>query len=194
MSLSKVAILDLAMFVCLSGGRTGALVAMNHCSVENSGDESPLLLEAAEAAASTPVFCRMQAVPETDYGFFFLSRYTSAGIIYIVIWWSCSAMPQKKVCPFSLLCRSKNLAFSIVLLFGCYSAVLIPAYLHLDTMASLNDDYQQPKDSVWTHILATTLGNVFTLTKYISTYLPLIRSYKIDQPPCCQAPVSPTGA
>lgn len=80
MSLSKGAILDLAVFVCLSGGRTGA---MNHCSVEHSGDESPLLLEAAETAASTPVLCRMQAVPKTDYSFFFLSRYISAGIIYI---------------------------------------------------------------------------------------------------------------
>lgn len=62
-------------------------------------------------------------------------------------------MLQRKLCPFSLLCRSENLAFSLVLLFGCYSAILIPAYFPLDRVASLNDDYQQPKDLVWTDIL-----------------------------------------
>lgn len=62
-------------------------------------------------------------------------------------------MLQRKLCPFSLLCRSENLAFSLVLLFGCYSAILIPAYFPFDRVASLNDDYQQPKDLVWTHIL-----------------------------------------
>ncbi|TNN75292.1 Lactosylceramide alpha-2,3-sialyltransferase [Liparis tanakae] len=42
--------------------------------------------------------------------------------------------------------RSKNLAFSLVLLIGCYSAILIPAYLPLDTVAALNDDNHHPED------------------------------------------------
>uniref|UniRef100_A0A3Q3WWP9 Lactosylceramide alpha-2,3-sialyltransferase n=1 Tax=Mola mola TaxID=94237 RepID=A0A3Q3WWP9_MOLML len=41
-----------------------------------------------------------------------------------------------------------NLAFSLVLLFGCYSAILIPAYFPLDREASVSDDYPQPKDLV----------------------------------------------
>lgn len=44
------------------------------------------------------------------------------------------------------LSRTENLVFSLVLLIGCYSAILIPAYLPLDRVASHSDEYQQPKD------------------------------------------------
>uniref|UniRef100_UPI0037E98133 ST3 beta-galactoside alpha-2,3-sialyltransferase 7 n=1 Tax=Semicossyphus pulcher TaxID=241346 RepID=UPI0037E98133 len=44
------------------------------------------------------------------------------------------------------LSRRENLAFSLVLLIGCYSAILIPAYLPLDKVDDLSDDYGNPKD------------------------------------------------
>lgn len=50
--------------------------------------------------------------------------------------------------------RSENLVFSLVLLFGCYSAILIPAYLPLGSVDSLSDHYQQPKDQVRMVIIA----------------------------------------
>lgn len=61
------------------------MVAMNHLSVEDPDDDSPLLPEAAEAAAATPVFHRLQTVTKTDYRDFFLSRYISVGIIHVFI-------------------------------------------------------------------------------------------------------------
>lgn len=50
--------------------------------------------------------------------------------------------------------RSENLVLSLVLLFGCYSAILIPAYLPMGSMDSLSDRYQQPKDQVQMVIIA----------------------------------------
>ncbi|GAA6223346.1 lactosylceramide alpha-2,3-sialyltransferase-like [Lates japonicus] len=44
------------------------------------------------------------------------------------------------------LSRNENLALSLVLLIGGYSAVLIPAYFHLDQVATFSDDYKHPKD------------------------------------------------
>lgn len=54
------------------------MVIMNHLSVEDSDDGSPLLPEAAEAATPTPVFHRQRAATKTDSREFFLSRYGSA--------------------------------------------------------------------------------------------------------------------
>lgn len=39
-----------------------------------------------------------------------------------------------------------------MLLIGCYLAILIPAYLPLDKVAAIRDDYQQPKDMVQMHL------------------------------------------
>lgn len=61
------------------------MVTMNHLSVEDPDDESPLLPEAAEAAAPTPVFHRLKAVTKTDSRDFFLSRYISAGVMHVFI-------------------------------------------------------------------------------------------------------------
>lgn len=89
---------------------------MNHLSVEDPDDGSPLLPEATEAVTTpTPVFHRQRAATKTDSRDFFLSR-------------------------------SENLALSLVLLLGCYSAILIPAYLALDRVAPPSDNYHQPKD------------------------------------------------
>ncbi|KAG8000102.1 Lactosylceramide alpha-2 [Nibea albiflora] len=103
------------------------MVTMNHLSVEDPDDGSPLLPEAVEAQTPTPVFHRQRAVAKTDSREFFLSR-------------------------------RENLVFSLVLLIGCYSAILIPAYLPLDRVASLNDDYQQPKDLVLLNRSASLLS------------------------------------
>ncbi|XP_034407838.1 ST3 beta-galactoside alpha-2,3-sialyltransferase 7 isoform X2 [Cyclopterus lumpus] len=54
--------------------------------------------------------------------------------------------------------RSKNLAFSLVLLIGCYSAILIPAYLPLDTVAALSDDSHHPEDLVLLNESASLLS------------------------------------
>lgn len=103
------------------------MVTMNHLSVEDPDDGSPLLPEAAEAATPTPVFHRQQAVTKTHSRDFFLSR-------------------------------SENLVFSLVLLIGCYSAILIPVYLPSDGVTSLSDDYQQPKDLVLLNRSASLLS------------------------------------
>ncbi len=73
--------------VCVSGGRTGAMVTMNHLSVEDPDDGSPLLPEAAEAATPTLVFRRQRVVTKTDSREFFLSRYVSAATVFNL--WSC---------------------------------------------------------------------------------------------------------
>lgn len=44
------------------------------------------------------------------------------------------------------LSRQENLFFSLALLIGCYSAILIPAYLSSDKVEAISDDYQHPKD------------------------------------------------
>ncbi|XP_056291880.1 ST3 beta-galactoside alpha-2,3-sialyltransferase 7 isoform X2 [Pseudoliparis swirei] len=54
--------------------------------------------------------------------------------------------------------RSKNLAFSLVLLIGCYSAILIPAYLPLDIVAALNEDNHHPEDLVLLNKSASLLS------------------------------------
>ena len=64
------------------------------------------------------------------------------------MWRGCYKASSVVFCPY----RSANLIVSLVLLVGCYSAILIPAYLPLDREASLGDDYQQPKDLVRIHI------------------------------------------
>ncbi|KAK9541571.1 hypothetical protein VZT92_001604 [Zoarces viviparus] len=58
----------------------------------------------------------------------------------------------------SFLGRRENLAFSLVLLIGCYSAILIPAYLSLDKMAALSDDNQHPEDLVLLNQSASLLA------------------------------------
>ncbi|XP_038593466.1 ST3 beta-galactoside alpha-2,3-sialyltransferase 7 [Micropterus salmoides] len=50
------------------------MVTLNHLSVEDPDDGSPLLPEAAEAASPTPVFHRQRGVTKTDSREFFLSR------------------------------------------------------------------------------------------------------------------------
>ena len=67
----------------VSGGGTGTMVIMNHLSVEDADDGSPLLPEAAEAATPTPVFHRQRAATKSDSREFFLSRYSSAGASFI---------------------------------------------------------------------------------------------------------------
>ncbi|KAM9365065.1 ST3 beta-galactoside alpha-2,3-sialyltransferase 7 isoform 1-T2 [Pholidichthys leucotaenia] len=42
--------------------------------------------------------------------------------------------------------RKQNFAISLLLLIGCYSAILIPAYFPLDKLKAPNDDYKYPKD------------------------------------------------
>uniref|UniRef100_A0AAX7U5K9 Lactosylceramide alpha-2,3-sialyltransferase n=1 Tax=Astatotilapia calliptera TaxID=8154 RepID=A0AAX7U5K9_ASTCA len=61
------------------------------------------------------------------------------------------AFHRKKVVPKTdsrdvFLNREENLFFSLMLLIGCYLAILIPAYLPADKVAAIKDDYQQPKD------------------------------------------------
>lgn len=56
------------------------------------------------------------------------------------------------------LSRSENLAFSLLLLIGCYSAILIPAYFPLDQVATLSNDYQHPKDLVLLNRSASLLS------------------------------------
>ncbi|XP_040905667.1 ST3 beta-galactoside alpha-2,3-sialyltransferase 7 [Toxotes jaculatrix] len=103
------------------------MVTLNHLSVEDPDDGSPLLPEAAAAAIPTPVFLRQRAVTKTGSREFFHSR-------------------------------SENLAFSLVLLIGSYSAILIPAYFPLDEVATLSNDFQHPKDLVLLNRSATLLA------------------------------------
>ncbi|XP_034754230.1 ST3 beta-galactoside alpha-2,3-sialyltransferase 7 [Etheostoma cragini] len=104
------------------------MVTLNHLSVEDPDDGSPLLPEAAEVATPTPVFHRQRVITNTESREFFLTR-------------------------------SENLAFSLVLLIGCYSAILIPAYLPLDKVANLSDDNQLPKDLVLLNRSASLLSD-----------------------------------
>ncbi|XP_068183136.1 ST3 beta-galactoside alpha-2,3-sialyltransferase 7 isoform X2 [Antennarius striatus] len=104
------------------------MVTMNHLSVQDPDDGSPLLPEAVEAATPTPAFHRYSTPIKTDGKDFFLSR-------------------------------TENLALSLVLLIGCYSAVLIPAYLPVDRAATFSDDYQQPKDLALLNLSASLLSD-----------------------------------
>ncbi|XP_059215716.1 ST3 beta-galactoside alpha-2,3-sialyltransferase 7 [Centropristis striata] len=103
------------------------MVTLNHLSVEDSDDGSPLLPEAVEAATHTSVFHRRRVITNAVSREFFLSR-------------------------------SENLAFSLVLLIGCYSAILIPAYLPSDKAAPLSDGNQLPKDLVLLNRSASLLS------------------------------------
>lgn len=65
---------------CVAVGNAGAMVTLNHLSVEDPDDCSPLLPEAAEAAVPTPATHRQKEVAKTDSRGFFLCRCSSAGI------------------------------------------------------------------------------------------------------------------
>nr|XP_019943030.1 PREDICTED: lactosylceramide alpha-2,3-sialyltransferase-like isoform X1 [Paralichthys olivaceus] len=54
--------------------------------------------------------------------------------------------------------RGENLAFSLVLLIGCYSAVLIPAYFPTNQVATLGNDFHHPKDLVLLNHSASLLS------------------------------------
>ncbi|KAK5854008.1 hypothetical protein PBY51_015112 [Eleginops maclovinus] len=56
------------------------------------------------------------------------------------------------------LSRNENLTFSLVLLIGCYSAILIPAYLPSKTVTILSDDNIHPKDLVLLNKSASLLS------------------------------------
>ncbi|XP_031694587.1 ST3 beta-galactoside alpha-2,3-sialyltransferase 7 isoform X2 [Anarrhichthys ocellatus] len=58
----------------------------------------------------------------------------------------------------SFLGRRENFAFSLVLLIGCYSAILIPAYLPLDKVAAVSDDNPHPEDLVLLNQSASLLS------------------------------------
>ncbi|XP_034538412.1 ST3 beta-galactoside alpha-2,3-sialyltransferase 7 [Notolabrus celidotus] len=103
------------------------MVTMNHLSVEDPDDDSPLLPEAAEAVSPSPVYLRQRRVTKAESTEFFLSRCV-------------------------------NLAFSLVLLIGCYSAVLIPAYFPFDKAENISDDYHHPKDLVLLNRSASLLS------------------------------------
>ncbi|KAM3605664.1 uncharacterized protein V6R79_002632 [Siganus canaliculatus] len=87
------------------------MVTMNHLSVEDPDDSSPLLPEAVESATSTTAFHRQQTFTKTEE--FFIGR-------------------------------TENLFLSLLLLIGCYAAILIPVYLPSDQAPAFID--QLPKD------------------------------------------------
>ncbi|XP_008277966.1 ST3 beta-galactoside alpha-2,3-sialyltransferase 7 [Stegastes partitus] len=57
------------------------------------------------------------------------------------------------------LSRRQNLSISALLLIGCYSAILIPAYFPFDNVATLNDDYLYPKDLLLLNRSASLLSD-----------------------------------
>ncbi|CAJ1067632.1 lactosylceramide alpha-2%2C3-sialyltransferase-like isoform X1 [Xyrichtys novacula] len=57
------------------------------------------------------------------------------------------------------LSRRENLALSLVLLIGCYSAILIPAYFPLDKPANISDDSLYPRDLVLLNRSASLLSD-----------------------------------
>lgn len=116
------------------------MVTMNHLSME----DSPLLPKAVEAATPSLLFHR-EPIAKPDSWDFFLRRYPRrCRALKVNVCQSGSAM------LLSLL-RSQNLALGAVLLFGCYSAVLIPAYFPLKSMVSPSDSNQH-KNQAKTHI------------------------------------------
>lgn len=130
--------------VCVSGGIPAAMVTMNHLSVEDPGDDSPLLPEAVEAATPSVLFHR-QPIIKPDPRDFFLRRYLRRCHALNV-----NVCRSRSVMLLSLL-RSQNLALGAVLLVGCYSAVLIPAYFPLKSVVSPSDNNQH-KNQVQMHI------------------------------------------
>lgn len=64
---------------------------LNHLRLEDPDDGSPLLPEAVEAVIPTPVFHRQRVVTKTDSRELFLSRYITAGTVFIL--WTCYLMP-----------------------------------------------------------------------------------------------------
>lgn len=152
------------------------MVIMNHLSVADPEDVSPLLPEAEETATPTPVRHRQQAHDKSGPRDFFLSRSVSAGLTHAFVRCDCSERLQRRLCClFSLLHRSVNLALSLVLLVGCYSAVLIPAYFPLERPGSPSDDYQQPKDLVWIPILAIIIDRGSSSYQASLHFSPLFR-------------------
>lgn len=132
------------------------MVTMNHLSVEDPGDDSPLLAEAVEAAAPGSALLHRQQITKPDSWDFFLSRYLRKGQAL-----NGNICPSGSVMPLSML-RSRNLALSAVLLLGCYSAVLIPAHLPLKSVVSLSDNNHH-KNQVRTH-MEPGLGDPFFLS------------------------------
>lgn len=61
-----------------------SMVTLNHLSVEDPDDGSPLLPEVAEAATPTPVIHKQQVLLKTDSREFFLSRWRLC--IYGILW------------------------------------------------------------------------------------------------------------
>lgn len=57
------------------------------------------------------------------------------------------------------LSRRENLVFSLLLLIGCYLAILIPAYYPLNTRELLRDDYKYPKDMALLNRSASLLSS-----------------------------------
>lgn len=103
------------------------MVTLNHLSVEDPDDGSPLLPEAAEATTLTPIFHRQRVTTKTDSEEFLLSR-------------------------------RENLAFSLLLLIGCYLVILIPAYFPLNNVSTLSNDHQHPNDQVLLNKSASLLS------------------------------------
>lgn len=97
----------------------------------------------------------------------------------IHVWRRCYKASSVVFCPY----RSANLIVSLVLLVGCYSAILIPAYLPSDREASLGDDYQQPKDLVHKD---THLSNLFFFFFIITPHLPSFSAFS-------SAPIKPVS-
>lgn len=129
------------------------MVTMNPLSVEDPGDDSPLLAEAVEAAAP-PALLRRQRITTPGSWDFFLSRCLRRGPAP-----SGNIGPSCSVTPLSMP-RSRNLALSAVLLLGCYSAVLVPAYFPLKSVVSLGDNSHH-KNQVRTHVEPGLQGPFF---------------------------------
>lgn len=134
--LFKCSLSDSLSCVRVSGGIPVAMVTMNRLSVEDPGDDSPLLPEAVKAATPSALFHRFP-ITKPDSWDFFLRRYLHrCRALNVNVCWSRSVM------SLSLL-RSQNLTLGAVLLFGCYSAVLIPAYFPLKSVVSPSDNQHQ---------------------------------------------------
>lgn len=91
------------------------MVTLNHLSVEEQEDGSPLLPEITGVRATLAVSIREPGINNPDSREFFLSR-------------------------------RDNLALSLLLLIGCYLAILIPAYYPLNGGKVRRDDEKNPKD------------------------------------------------
>lgn len=101
------------------------MVTLNHLSVEDPENQSPLLPEATEVSTAVAVSLQKPKTRKSNSRQFFLSR-------------------------------RENLVFSLLLLTGCYSAVLIPAYYPLNTEVS--DVFEYPKDTALLNRSASLLS------------------------------------